>query len=210
MTISDIKFSVIMTVYDNARELEAKLPAFLAQSYEHDYEVIVVNESSTDDTDDVLKLQKQDDPHLYTTFLPKPNRNITRKRLALTIGVKAAKYEWIIFTDIHSSPSNSLWLKEIADAISSDTEILMGYFRKKEMQLQTYSDIDECRSLIFKTERSGVDGHSGRFCRYLRGKYDFIVVRKDKAHDVLKFYEQDIKFFRRQGLRFNIMLHHIR
>ena len=80
-----------MTVYDHAHELEEHLPAFLTQEYEPGYEVIVVDESSTDETDDVLKLQKQSYPHLYTTFLPKPNRNITRLKLALTIGVKAAK-----------------------------------------------------------------------------------------------------------------------
>ena len=85
------KFSVIMTVFDNGSELEQHLPAFLTQQYEPGYEVIVVDESSTNNTDDVLKLMKQQYPHLYSTFLPKPDVHRNRKRLALTIGVKAAK-----------------------------------------------------------------------------------------------------------------------
>ena len=93
-----------MTVFDNGKDLEENLPAYLTQQYEPGYEVIVVDESSTDNTDDVLKLMKQQYPHLYTTFLPKPDIHLVRKRLALTIGVKAAKNEQIIFTDIKAFP----------------------------------------------------------------------------------------------------------
>ena len=50
-------FSIVMTVYDQAHDLEENLPAFLTQEYEPGYEVIVVDESSTDNTEDVLKLE---------------------------------------------------------------------------------------------------------------------------------------------------------
>ena len=126
-----IKFSVVMTVYDNALELEEHLPAFLTQDYQEGYEVIVVDESSTDNTDEVLKLQMQNDPKLYKTFLPKPNINVTRKKLALTIGVKAAKNEWVILSDIQSYPTSETWLKEIAESIDSNSDIILGYFGKK-------------------------------------------------------------------------------
>ena len=71
-------FSVIMPVCDQAVELEQNLPAFLTQEYEPGYEVIVVDENSTDNTEDVLKLLKQDYPHLYSTFLPKPHMQTLR------------------------------------------------------------------------------------------------------------------------------------
>ena len=58
-------FSIVMTVYDQASELESNLPAFLTQEYEPGYEVIVVDETSTDNTEDVLKIMKNDYPHLY-------------------------------------------------------------------------------------------------------------------------------------------------
>ena len=86
-------FSIVMTVYDQAPELKENLPPFLTQEYEPGYEVIVVDETSTDETSDVLKLLKNDYPNLYTTFLPKPNRLIVRKKMAFSIGIKAAKYD---------------------------------------------------------------------------------------------------------------------
>ena len=199
------RFSVIMAVYDNARELEEKLPAFLTQTYEPGYEVIVVDESSTDNTEDVLKLFKNEHPHLYTTFLPKPDRNIMRRKLALTIGVKAAKNEWVILTDIHATPPSEEWLKEIAECIDNTTEAMIGYYRKKGTKIQLFEDITQTRRLIRKAERKRADGHKGKHLKYLRGKYDFIVVKTSKAHDLLKFFEQKVSFRRLLGLRLAVM-----
>ena len=203
------KFSVIMTVYDQARELESQLPAFLTQDYEPGYEVIVVDESSTDDTEDVLNLLKQSHPHLYTTFLPKPNRNITRYKLALTIGVKAAKNEWVILSDINRAPATMEWLKEIAETMDNSAEAMLGYVGKKGMQLEIFGDVDESYRYVRKAERKRADGHRGKRMKYLRGKYDFIVVRREKAHDILKFFEHEIGWRRLLGLRLSVICHHL-
>ena len=210
MTTNERRFSVIMTVYDNAEELEQHLQNFLTQDYEPGYEVIVVDESSTDHTDDVLKLHKQQYPQLYSTFLPKPNLNVTRRKLALTIGVKAAKYEWVIFSDIHAFPPSATWLSEIAESLDSRTDIQIGYFKKGTICLQAFEDITQASSLIRKAERTRADGHHGKRLKYLRGKYDFLVVRADKAHDVLKFYEQKIGLRQLLGLRLSVMCHNLR
>ena len=194
-----------MAVYDNASELEEHLPAFLKQTYEPGYEVIVVDESSTDNTEDALKLFKHDHPHLYTTFLPKPDRNIIRRKLALTIGVKAAKNEWVVLTDIHRQPPSEDWLKEIADSLDSTTEAMIGYFRKKGTRIQCFEEVGQTRRLIRKAERKRADGHQGKHLKYLRGKYDFIVVKTSKAHDLLKFFEQKIGFRRLLGLRLAVI-----
>lgn len=209
MIETNSRFSVIMTVYDNGQELEEHLPAFLTQDYAPGYEVIVVDESSTDHTEDVLKLQKQQYPQLYTTFLPKPDPHVTRRKLALTIGVKAAKHDWIVFTDIHAAPTSATWLSEIAEAIDSSTDILLGYFKKDQIRLQAYEDIEQPRSLIRKAERLRADGHRGKYLKHLRGKYDFIVVRTEKAHDVLKFFEHKISLRRLLGLRLSVMYHNL-
>lgn len=209
MTNNDCRFSVIMTVYDNARELQEYLPAFLSQEYEPGYEVIVVDESSTDDTEDVLKLQKQDHPQLYTTFLPKPDRHVIRKKMALTIGVKAAKNEWVIMSDIHAAPLSALWLQELSEAIDETTEVMLGYFQKGGTKLQAFGTVEEASALIRKAERKKADGHKGSHLKYLRGKYDFIVVRKEKAHDVLKYYEEQIGKRHLIGLRLSVMCHNL-
>ena len=199
------RFSVIMTVYDNGSDLEQHLPAFLTQTYEPGYEVIVVDESSTDETDDVLKLMKQQYPHLYTTFLPKPDIHVVRKRLALTIGVKAAKNEWIIFSDIKAFPQDNVWLQTIADNLGSTSDTMIGRYKKGELQMYLFEDLEAVSDYIVKGERLKADGHKGTLLRKFRGKYDFVVVRANKAHELLKYFEQHVGFGRLLGLRMSIL-----
>ena len=204
-------FSIIMTVYDEARSLEQNLPLFLQQDYEPGYEVIVVDESSTDDTADVLKLLKAEHPHLYTTFLPKPNRQVTRLRLALTLGVKAAKHNWVVFTDIHTPPPSDQWLKELAAFTVNPTTLLLGYINPKtgDVRLQQFENVNDARQLISKTERKRANGHQGRVMRYMRGKYDFVAVRTEQGHETLRLFEHDIRGLRLLGRSTGIILHNL-
>ncbi|MBR5747643.1 MAG: glycosyltransferase [Prevotella sp.] len=203
------RFSVIMTVFDNGKDLEENLPAYLTQAYEPGYEVIVVDESSTDHTDDVLKLMKQQYPHLYTTFLPKPDIHLVRKRLALTIGVKAAKNEWIIFSDINAFPEDNAWLQTIADNLGNASGIMLARYRKGELIMHNFERLEEVSNYVIKGERQRADGHRGSRLRKLRGKYDFIVVRADEAHELLKLFEQHVGFARLLGLRLSIFFRNL-
>ena len=144
------KFSVIMTVYDQARELEEQLPAYLKQTYEPGYEVIVVDESSTDETPDVLKLLKNDYPHLYSTFLPKPNRRVVRKKQAFNVGIKAAKNEWIIITKLTDYPLAEDVLQAISKSIG-DSPLTLGYHLKKGIRLEPFYNVDDIRNHILRS-----------------------------------------------------------
>lgn len=200
-------FSAIMAVYEQASQLEANLPVFLTNTYESGYEVIVVDESSTDETDDVLKLLKQDHPNLYSTFIPKPNPHITRRKLALSLGIKAAKNEWVIITSIENTPAYEEWLKELSGVIDSTTEAVAGYYLKKGLRLQTFEDTDQTRSLVVKAERKRRKISKRRFLKFLCGRYDFIAVRRDKAYDVLSFFEQDASALKLARLKLGVFFH---
>lgn len=196
-----------MAVYEQANSLEENLPVFLANTYEPGYEVIVVDESSTDKTDDVLKLLKQTHPNLYSTFIPKPNPHVTRRKLALSIGIKASKNEWVILTDINNIPTTDEWQKELAEVSDSTTEAVVGYYLKKGLRLQAFDDAEQTRRLVTKAERKQRKGSKSRFMKYHCGRYDFIAVRRDKVYDVLKYFEQDISAFRLFGLKLSVFFH---
>lgn len=182
--------SIILAVRDQAQSIEQHLPALLTLQYE-DYEVIVVDESSTDNTTDVLKQLRATHSHLYTTFLPKYQFQNNRQRLAFTIGVKAAKKEWVIFADVDNLPSSDQWLEELSDFAMKPTILLLGYINRKsgDIRLKTYDDLSEARSIITKTERRKLHGHNATWLRYQRGWYDFIAVSTDKAHETLRLFE---------------------
>ena len=115
-----------MAVHDNADDIERHLPLFLQQEYKGEVQVVIVDESSTDGTSDVLKRFCHQHNNIYVSFVPPTSRYVSRRKLALTIGVKAAKHEWVLFCDITCYPSDNHWLESLASTISEDTEMVIG------------------------------------------------------------------------------------
>ena len=204
MSKNERRFSIIMTVYDQARELESQLPAFLTQDYEPGYEVIVVDESSTDDTEDVLNLLKQSHPHLYTTFLPKPDCNKKRKMQAYNLGIKAAKNDWLIFSNISKKPVSNDILQAISDTMNSAADLTLGYLYKKGIKLQSFDSYLDAQDHIIRIERQLHKVRNRKYKKFFMGRYDFIIVRKDVAFDVIKLFELSPSFIERQCMRWRI------
>ena len=61
--------------------------------------------------------------------------------------------------------------------------------------LQTFDEVSKASTVVSITEREHANGHQGKLLRHLRGKYDFMVVRAEKAHDALRLFDCDIKGF---------------
>jgi len=205
MNINKQAISVIMTAHNQADELKENLPLFLTQVYEPGYEVIVVDESSTDNTSDILKLYSQDYPALYTTFLPKQNIHSMHRKMAFNIGLKASKNKWVILNSIYDKPRLDTELQMIADALDEDAEITLGYISKKGIRLQSFTSCEDARDHLLKAERKLHHIYSRRFMNYIWGRYNFIVIRKDISFDILKYFEQKLSPFNLLGIRLSIL-----
>lgn len=118
--------SVVIASKDNAVELSKNLPFILEQEYP-EFEVIVVNSGSTDDTDVVLKAAEQKYPHFYHTFIPEGADEVNEKKLAITLGIKAAKYDVILFTESYCKPSSKNWVMEFGKEFVNGSDIVLGY-----------------------------------------------------------------------------------
>jgi glycosyltransferase involved in cell wall biosynthesis len=118
--------SIIISAHDESENLRRNLPAILEQDYPN-FEVIVINDGSTDETDDVLKLFSNQYSNLYHSFTPSGSRYLSSKKLAITLGVKAAKYDWLVFTEADCAPQSNQWLRLLARNFSQRTDIVLGY-----------------------------------------------------------------------------------
>ncbi len=142
--------SVIVYAQNDAEHLASFLPDVLAQDYPK-FEVIVINDGSTDHTKEVLMNLQKDNPHLYQTFIPEESRNLSRKKLALTLGVKAAKYDVVLLTDANCRPVSSEWIKAMARNFVPGTEIVLGYgsYENKKQRGESYRMLD----MLYRTLR---------------------------------------------------------
>lgn len=118
--------SVIIVAKDAANELKENLPFILEQDYP-EFEVIVIYDSAADDCDDVLKLLEDKYPNLYHTFIPDSARYISHKKLGITMGIKASRHDWLVFTESNCRPQSKRWLRQMARNFTPSTEIVLGY-----------------------------------------------------------------------------------
>ena len=186
--------SILITAHDNLAELERNLPMFLRQQYGAAYQVIVVCQSTDGETQDFLKRTAAENPHLYYTYIPESSRYMSRKKLQITLGVKAAKHEWIILTEPNCRPSNDKWLQTMVRQCQDPNHLVLGYvaldeetksvrrfdsIRKAYYVLrraqQTYGYRSHMPNVAFrKSDFMKEQGYQGNL-EYVRGEYDFLI-----------------------------------
>lgn len=116
--------SVVICARNEAENLKRYLPVVLQQHYP-DFEVIVVNDASSDDTAAVLSgFKKQWSGLRVITILEKSHPG---KKEALSAGIHAAKNEYLVLTDADCRPASSRWLMGMAKAFSTGAELVLGY-----------------------------------------------------------------------------------
>jgi glycosyltransferase involved in cell wall biosynthesis len=118
--------SVIITARNEAHNLEKFLPYVLTQDYPQ-YQVVVVNHASTDGSEYVLKRFEHQYSNLYVTTIPYSPASQHTKKLALTIGHKAARYDILLFTDADCKPVSKNWIKNMVRNFDQKTQIVLGY-----------------------------------------------------------------------------------
>ena len=118
--------SVIICAKDEADNLRQFLPFVLQQEYP-DFEVIVINDGSTDETQTLLNNLCVEYQNLRSTFVPVGANNLSTKKLGLTLGIKAAKNELLLFTDADCMPEDNTWIARMARNFTPETDFILGY-----------------------------------------------------------------------------------
>ena len=116
--------SVILCAHNESENLSHYLQALLTQDYPT-YEVIVVDDGSEDNTREVVERYSTQDPRLHMTFIPAGARVGSTKKLALTLGAKAAQYEWLLLTDADCRPESNRWISTMMEQATKD--IVLGF-----------------------------------------------------------------------------------
>jgi glycosyltransferase involved in cell wall biosynthesis len=109
------RFSVVIPTYNRADALQKTLSSVLAQTFS-DFEVLVVDDGSTDDTKSIV--DAFNDPRVTYLFISNSGGPATPRN----VGMRAANAEWIAFLD-----SDDLWyptkLETLANSISECADV---------------------------------------------------------------------------------------
>ncbi len=124
--------SVIICARNEAPNLQNNLPKILQQEYPGDWELIVVDDASTDDSNKILLDFQREYPRLR--ILNVSLKTLAGKKQALSIGIKAAKFEHILLTDADCAPVTTYWVQHMTAPLAAnpETEIILGYGPMKQ------------------------------------------------------------------------------
>jgi cellulose synthase/poly-beta-1,6-N-acetylglucosamine synthase-like glycosyltransferase len=118
------KLSVIISSKNEAENLIKNLPSILTQNHP-DYEVIIVDDQSNDDTFQVIQdFQKN---HSHLKYFKIDNYKKSSKKNALSCGIRVAKNENLVFTDADCKPKTNQWLSELQGYFGRKDTIILGY-----------------------------------------------------------------------------------
>ena len=122
--VNDQSISIIIAAHNEAENLKQFLPKILDQNYPS-FEVIIVNDASTDTTLQVIESFDQEKLNIIT--IPKTKNYLGNKKNAISKGIQASKYESLLFIDADCYPSSKNWINEMTSLLAKKKEIILGY-----------------------------------------------------------------------------------
>jgi glycosyltransferase involved in cell wall biosynthesis len=135
--------SVIVCARNEERNLMMNVPKLMELDYPN-FELIVVNDSSYDDTADILKALSINYPKMHVIHIDEDKQNMQGKKFALTLGIKAAKNDIVVLIDADCYPRSNDWLSSIVAKYKDGKQIVLGYspFKKESGWLNKMARFD--------------------------------------------------------------------
>jgi len=118
--------SVIVCAHDEEQNLKELIPLLLRQQHP-DFEVIIVNDRSNDGTYDFLLEEVKKYDRLRIVQVGNKPEHMNGKKYAITLGIKAAKHDWILLTDSDCRPQSNFWIQSMSELCGNGKEIVLGY-----------------------------------------------------------------------------------
>lgn len=118
--------SLIVCAKNEAENLQNNIPLWLAQDYPN-FELILINDASSDDTLQIMEQFASENERIQIVNVVNNEAFWGNKKYALTLGIKRAKNQRMVFTDADCKPASTHWLAAMAASFSKEKELVLGY-----------------------------------------------------------------------------------
>ena len=118
--------SVVVCARDAYEQLTELIPVLLRQNYPN-FEVVIVNDCSDDETEEYLKDLQRSEPRIKPVQLRQHLNFFNGKKFPLSMGIKSATYDLLVLTDADCLPSSDDWLRSVVSCYGEHTDVVIGY-----------------------------------------------------------------------------------
>ncbi len=124
MNQSSIPVTLIITVRNEEDRIREILDKFSGQQHT-DYQMLVINEHSEDNTLEILNVMAETNPRLKVTGLSQETRYSGKQ--AINIGLKGASSPWILLLTPFTGTIDPEWMAKLTSLITSETDAVIAY-----------------------------------------------------------------------------------
>ncbi|TNE55594.1 MAG: glycosyltransferase [Bacteroidetes bacterium] len=125
--------SIVIAARNESDNLYHNLPLILNQDYPN-FEVVVVNHQSIDNSYQVLYAMRMNDPKLKLIEVERSKHLGTGKKFPLSLGIKAANHELLLLTDADCRPESKDWLSLMVSRLTGSKKMVLGYAPYKKQK----------------------------------------------------------------------------
>lgn len=118
--------SVLICAKNEAKNLLAFLPSILKQNYPN-FQVVLINDASSDNTLEIMEDFAEQYDNIKIVNVRNTEAFWGKKKYALTLGIKAAKYEQLLLTDADCQPVSEHWIRDMSAHFTAKNTIILGY-----------------------------------------------------------------------------------
>lgn len=133
VTPKNIPVSVIVCAKNEEENVKKFVPLLAEQNYP-DFEIVLIDDASSDETLEVFEEFEQKYPNIRLVKVENNEAFWGNKKYALTLGIKAAKKEYLLFTDADCYPTSKDWITSMTSQFTESKTIVLGYggYEKRE------------------------------------------------------------------------------
>ena len=136
VTPKRIPISVIVCAKNEAEKIKKLVPLLAEQDYP-DFEVVLIDDASSDETLDIFEEFEKQYANVKLVKVENNEAFWGNKKYALTLGIKASKKEYLLFIDADCYPASKDWILQMSSQFTMSKTIVLGYggYEKKNSLL---------------------------------------------------------------------------
>lgn len=126
ITPKRVPVSVIVCAKNEAEKVKRFVPLLAEQDYP-DFELVLIDDASSDDTLDIFEEFEKQYSNIRLVKVENNEAFWGNKKYALTLGIKAARKEYLLFTDADCYPTSKNWITNMTSRFTVNKTIVLGY-----------------------------------------------------------------------------------
>lgn len=149
-----IPISVIVCAKNEEENVQKFVPLLLEQNYP-EFEIVLIDDSSSDNTLEIFEAFEKQYSNIKLVKVENNEAFWGNKKFALTLGIKAAKHEYLLFTDADCYPTSPNWIKEMSAQFTLKKTFVLGYGAYEKIQNSFLNKLIRFETLLTATQYFG-------------------------------------------------------